>query len=562
MVRKIMTIFGREIKGLHEAAYLLAFFALLSQILALVRDKLLAYTFGASHTLDIYYAAFRLPDLIFVTIASVVSASVLVPFFIERYSSDEDHGKAFIDNVFSAFFFAMVVASVIAYILVPYALPILLPGFKHDESLPELITATRILLLSPFFLGISNFFSSVTQMHRRFLIYALSPLLYNMGIIVGIIVLYPIFGLNGLIGGVVLGALLHMIIQAPFIFHEKMFPRLRMLNPRVMWTDLSRVVRLSLPRTLTLSSNQLASFFLVALASLMSGGSISIFNLAYNLQSVPLTIVGVSYSSAVFPTLSKFFVKGDRAQFLGQMVISARHIIFWSAPISVLFIVLRAQIVRVIYGAGHFTWSDTRLTAAVLAIFTVSVLGQGLILLFVRAYYAEGATQRPLLINVLSGVIIVVLGYVLTKLFFAEPIFRYFLEALLRVTGQAGTSVLVLPLAYSIGTIINTILHWAMFERDYPGFTRQVWNNLFQSVAASLIMGLATYESLNVFDKVFSLSKISGVFLQGFCAGIIGIIVGILVLIALRNAEIAEVWKALHSKIWKAKIVVPEAEHL
>ncbi|NDE68207.1 hypothetical protein EB052_01220, partial [bacterium] len=209
MVRQFITLFNREIKGLHEAAYLLAFFAFLSQLLALVRDKLLAYTFGANHILDIYYASFRIPDLIFVTIASVVSASVLVPFLTERHEKDEDKGKRFIDDVFSLFFLAMVVVSVIIFAIAPMIIPIVLPGFAHDPMLPELISATQLLLLSPFFLGISNFLSSITQMHRRFLVYAISPLLYNIGIIIGITLLYPLFGLQGLVGGVVVGAMLH-----------------------------------------------------------------------------------------------------------------------------------------------------------------------------------------------------------------------------------------------------------------------------------------------------------------------------------------------------------------
>ncbi len=559
MVKKFLNVFSKEIVGLHEAAYLLAFFAFLSQLLALVRDKLLAYTFGASHALDIYYAAFRIPDLIFVSIASVVSASVLVPFFIEKTNKGTEEGQRFIDNIFSAFFLVVMIVSAIVFIYASPLIKILLPGFAGDASFPELLTATRILLLSPIFLGISNFLSSITQMHKRFLVYALSPLFYNLGIIFGIFFLYPIFGLNGLVWGVVIGAALHALIQVPFITHKGAFPRLKF---NIDWSSIKKVVLVSLPRTLTLSSNQLASFFLIALASLMSGGSISIFNLALNLQSVPLSIVGVSYSSAIFPTLSRFFVEGKHTIFLNKMVESARHIIFWSIPITVLFIVLRAQIVRTIYGAGEFDWADTRLTAATLALFIVSVVGQSLILLFVRAYYATGRTTKPLVINIISSIIIAVLGYVLTKAFFAYPEFKYFLEDLLKVTGQRGTSVIILPLAYSIGVLFNTYLHWHMFERDYRGFTKAVMTTLYQSFAASILMGYVTFASLRFFNLFFTLDKAWGVFLQGLCAGIVGIMAGALVLVLLKNAEIKEVWTTLHHKFWKAKVVVPDQETL
>lgn len=555
MVKRLFTIMNQEILGLHEAAYLLAFFALISQILGLVRDKLLAFNFGASYTLDIYYAAFRIPDLIFVSIASIVSASVLIPFFIQRSHNDLDNGKKFIDSLFSAFFIAIILVSIIAFFFVPSLLKILLPGFTNDQSLPELILATRILLLSPIFLGLSNFFSSITQMHKRFLIYAISPILYNFGIIIGIIFLYPMFGIYGLVWGVVIGAFLHMAIQIPFIINKRSFPR---FSFDIDWKSIKSVVLISLPRTLTLSSNQLASFFLIALASLMSGGSISVFNLAFNLQSVPLSIIGVSYSSAIFPVLSRFIAEKNRKLFLDKMIESARHILFWSIPVTILFIVLRAQIVRTIYGAGQFDWADTRLTAATLAIFIVSVVGQSLILLFVRAYYAEGKTKKPLVINVISAFIIAGLGYGLTKAYFAFPVFAYFLQDLLKVTGQNGTSILVLPLAYSVGILISTYLHWHMFERDYPGFTKLVFVTLFQSFSASVIMGYVTFLSLRFFNIFFPLTKAWNVFLQGFFAGIVGIIIGIIVLVLLKNKEIKEVWLTLHHKFWKSNIVVPD----
>ncbi len=559
MVKRLLSIFTREIIGLHEAAYLLATFAFLSQLLALVRDKLLAYRFGASHILDIYYAAFRIPDLIFVSIASLVSASVLIPFFIERIDKDNDKGRSFIDSIFSVFFIAIILASIIVFIFAPALVKILIPGFANDNMFNELVLSTRILLLSPIFLGLSNFFSSITQMYKRFLVYALSPIIYNIGIIIGIVFLYPVFGIYGLIYGVVIGAFLHMAIQIPFILHKDVFPR---FSIKINWKYIKRVVLLSLPRTLTLSSNQISTFFLIALASLMTGGSISIFNLAYNLQSVPLSIIGVSYSSAIFPTLSRFFVEGKRDGFISKMIESARHIIFWSIPITILFVVLRAQIVRTIYGAGQFDWADTRLTAAALALFIISVVGQSLILLFVRAYYAEGKTTKPLLINIISSFLIVVLGYIFTKAFYFYPEFRFFLEDLFKVGDQIGTSVLVLPMAYSIGVFINTYLHWHIFERDYKGFTKPVIATLFQSFASSVIMGYVTFLSLRFFNTFFTLDKAWGVFMQGFCAGIVGIFSWVIVLRLLKSRELVEVYETLHHKFWKAKVVVPDQEGL
>ncbi|HEX7724565.1 MAG TPA: lipid II flippase MurJ [Candidatus Paceibacterota bacterium] len=559
MVKKWMKMIGREIRGLHEAAYLLAVFAFISLVLALVRDKLLAYSFGAGNILDLYYAAFRIPDLIFVSIGSLVSASILLPFFIDRFGKGESDGRTFFDSMFTVFFGLMVITAGAAYFLAPYLVPIVMPGFKLAAEQHILVETTRIMLLSPFFLGLSNLFSSLTQMRHRFLVYAASPVVYNLAIILGVLFLYPIFGIQGMALGVGIGAFLHMLIQVPFMASEKLLPR---FTAAIEWKSLKRIILTSFPRTLTLSANQLASFVLVSLASLMSVGSISVFNFAFNLQSVPLSLIGASYSSAVFPTLSRLYYEKNIPEYLEKMIAAARHIIFWSMPITILFTVLRAQVVRTVLGAGNFSWSDTRLTAAMLALFTLSTIGQSLIVLFVRGFYAEGKTTKPLMINVISASTIVVLGYLLDKAFFAFPVFRYFIEDLLKVGSQRGTSVLVLALAYSLGVLLNTVLHWWTFERAYKGFTRPVLSTLFHSFAASVIMGYASYLSLQIFAAVFPLTKVWGVFMQGFCAGIIGLIVLVITLRILENRELAEVWQTLHKKIWKASVPPPEVQNI
>ncbi|MBX4197948.1 hypothetical protein KW782_01290 [Candidatus Parcubacteria bacterium] len=553
MVTKVLKFISREIGGLHEAAYLLGFFAILSQILALVRDRLFAYTFGASHTLDIYYAAFRIPDFIFVSIASIVSVSVLIPFLMERIEKSEHEAKQFIDAIFSIFFFLIAMTAVVAYILTPVLLRWLFPAFEQDFSTLE--SMTRIMLLSPIFLGFSNFFASITQVYRRFFIYALSPILYNLGIIIGITVLYPILGINGLAWGVALGAFLHFFIQVPFVWRKSLFPS---LNFRPKFAIIKQVVFVSLPRTIAASSNEISELFLVALAASFAGGAVSIFNFAWNLQSVPLSIVGVSYSLAAFPVLTKLFSQGDRKKFLDQMIVSSKHIIFWSVSIMTLFIVLRAQIVRVILGAGNFNWSDTRLTAAALALFAFSLVPQNLLLLFIRAYYSRGDTRRPLFVNIVSAGFIIALSYSLVHIFNTSLVFRYFIESLLRVDDLSGVSVLMLPLGFSIGVTITMLVHWFIFELSFRGYSSRVLRSFFQVVSASIIMGYATYLMLNLFDNVFDINTFVGIFLQGFLSGIVGIITYVIILLALKNGELADIFVTLKKKIWKVKVVPPD----
>ncbi len=559
MVERLLNLFHREVSGLHEAAYLLAFFAFLAQLLALVRDRLFALFFGAGHVLDVYYAAFRIPDFIFVSIATTVSISVLVPFFIEKMEKNKEEGRTFIDHTFSVFFLAIIAVSAVAYFLVPWLTPRVLPGFVNDPVLPQLVTLSRILLLSPLFLGFSNFLASITQIHNRFFLYALSPVLYNLGIVFGILVLYPMMGIYGLGWGVIIGAALHLGVQVPYIVSQGLFPK---LVANIDLRAIRQVVLISLPRTLTLSSNQIAAFFLTALASVMATGSIAVFNFSNNLQSVPLSIIGVSYASAAFPTLSRLFSIGDTKRFLEQMIVSTKHIIFWSMPVMVLFIVLRAQIVRTVLGAGLFDWSDTRLTAAALAVFTLSIIPQSLITLFVRAFYSGGKTLKPLLINLSSSALMIVFAYGLVWVFNHSGAFRSFFEALFKVEGLAGTSVLMLALAYSLGVLVNTIAHWQAFHKEFSTFSRPVFRTLFQTFSASVLMGFVTYQCLDIFDDIFHLDTTLGVFMQGFCSGVIGIIFCLLVLRALKNEELEQVWKTLHAKIWKTKVLVPEPEQI
>lgn len=559
MVKKVLKIFHKEISGLHEAAYLLAFFAILSQFLGLVRDRLFAYFFGAGETLDIYYASFRIPDLIFVIAASIVSISVLVPFLIEKLEQGFEEGKKFIDNIFSFFFILISGTSIIAYFLIPYFTPIIFPGLIESGKISEIVIISRILLLSPIFLGISNLFASITHVYKRFLIYALSPVLYNIGIIIGILFFYPIFGLKGIAFGVILGAVFHLFIQMPFILSQKLSPRFLF---SIDFAGIKKVIFLSVPRTVTLGITQISLIFLTSFASKMSEGSVSVFNFSWNLQSVPLSIIGVSYSMAAFPTLSRLFSSGQRENFFRQIVASTRHIIFWSIPISVLFIVLRAQIVRTILGVGKFSWEDTRLTAAALALFTISIVAQSLTLLFVRGYYATGNTKKPLYVGLFSGLMIVFFSYGFIKIFNFFPMFQYFIESLLRIDGISGTSILMLPLGYSAALIVNCVLLGLYFNKDFPYFFRAITKTLFQTFSASVVMGFVAYLGLNIFDDIFNLNKLTGIFSQGLFSGLIAIFALILTLKVLKNKEADEIWKTMHKKIWKAKPIAPDISEL
>ncbi len=556
MVGKILSIIGKEISGVHNAAYLLGVFALLSQCLALVRDRLLAHHFGAGTSLDLYYASFRIPDLIFASVASLVSISVLIPF-LSRLMGDQnteniDQTKKFLNSLFSGYLIIMVVVSVAVFFAMPYLAHFIVPNFT--ESLKtEFVLLSQILLLQPIALGISNLLGSVTQVTRRFFLYALSPLFYNISIILGVVFLAPQYGLKGIIYGVVAGSVLHFAVQIPYILRLGLLP---IFSFRIDLKSMIEVAKLSLPRTLTLSLTSIELIFLTLYAGGMKDGSISVFNFALNLQSVPFAIIGVSYSLAAFPTLSRLFNEGQKEKFLEQIETAARHIIFWSLPVAVLFIVLRAQIVRVILGSGNFSWEDTRLTAACLALFVVSLVAQSLRLLFTRAYYAAGNTKKPLIINLLASLLTITLPIGFIILWDRLPEFSYFIQNLFKIEDVEGGVVLMLPLGYSIGTIASMIALLVSFKFDFKKSVSILCRSFRHSFSASIITGFVAYLMLSALANYFDTTTLPGLFLQGFLAGVAGILAGVGTLSLLKSQELKEIFAVVPRKIFGEKNVV------
>jgi putative peptidoglycan lipid II flippase len=554
-MERLWRIFNKEYVSINQAAILLGIFTLFSQILGLFRDRFIAHFIGPGLALDAYYAAFRIPDLIFISLASLASVTVLVPFLVAKMNKGEvtQEARKFLNDIFTVFFISISLISLIIFIFIPKLVYFIAPGFPIDAQ-AKVIILSRILLLSPIFLGLSNLFGSVTQLFRKFLIYSLSPIFYNLGIIFGVIVLYPIFGINGLAFGVVIGAFLHFLIQ--------MLGSLKSgfslsFSFNVSFKEIKKLVLISLPRTLGLAFNNFALIAIIAIASFYKSGSISIFNFSLNLQSVPLNIIGISYAVAAFPSLSKSISLGKIEEFKNQLKLTARSIVFWSLPIAFLFIVLRAQIVRVILGSGSFSWDNTRLVAASLAIFSISVLAQGMIALLSRAYYANGNTRKPLLINLFSSVLIVFFAIHLTNLFHQNELFKDFLESLLKVENIPGTEILILPLAYSLGTIINFLLQWFFIKRDFLQKEDFIGVTFFQSLGASFFLGITTYFFLNILSPIFGTFTFWGIFLQGFISGILGILVALVILYLLKNKELINIVEALKTKFWKGKVVLP-----
>lgn len=558
MVKRVFEMVYKEVRGLHQAAYVLGLFAFGSQLLALVRDRMLAHEFGAGIELDLYYAAFRIPDLLYVLFASTLSVYVLIPFVASRIKgSDSTEAQHLLSQIFTVFLLVYSALAAVMWIFAPFILPHMFPGMaEHMESL---VSVTRILLLQPLLLGISSLFGVVTQLGHRFVLYAVSPLIYNLGIILGIAFLFPLFGLNGLALGVVIGAVGHMLVQVPLVRTSSLSFG---FTPTVSWPLMQQVLNVSIPRAITLAMHQIVLLVLVGIASLMTVGSVAVFQFAYNLQSVPLAVIGASYSIAAFPFLADLFAQKKMDAFRLHIVTALRHIIFWSVPAIGLLIVLRAQVVRVVLGSGAFDWGDTRLTAAVMALLAISLFAQAINLLIVRAFYAGGNTKTPFLVTLIGSLFAVVFTFILFFFYTKSPEFVNALGVLMRIEGVEGSEIIILGLGYSVAICLQTavLLYCAVRAFSIP----MLWlaPNSTRAFLAATVGGLSAYATLNFFVEGINEASFLGILIQGLLGGIIGICGIILTYYLLHSPELREIYHSFHRRIFKTDVVAPQEDVL
>lgn len=536
MVRSILERIAAPVRGLHQAAYLLAALTLASQILALLRDRIFAHTFGAGQVLDLYYAAFRMPDLVFALVSSLVSAYVLIPRIA---GMDREKTRQLLSESTSFLILVGGLLCAVLAIFMPQFLTLLYPNFVTSSHQTEFVLLARILLAQPILLGLSGVISSVTQVHRRFMLFALSPLLYNIGIILGAVLLYPLWGLPGIGVGVVVGAMAYFAIHIPVVMSAGVMPNLRFPTFALM----SSVVRDSVPRSLALGVNSVMILVLTAIASRLGAGQISVFTFANNLEAVPLALIGSSYAIAAFPALSEALSHEKREEFMNILSASSRHIILWSITALGLIAVLRAHIVRVVLGSGAFDWNATRLTAALLAILAVGLVVDALKLLFSRALYAARQSWRPLMYQLAGATFTIILAVVFLTLphnLLVEP-----LAAFLKVDDVTGTPILLLAFATILGQFFLVSLSLFALRKIAPGLGRTLISSFFDGCVAAFAGGVAAYVTLVFEGGIAPLTTLAAVFTQGLVAGIVGLAAAASALYYVENEEFRIVTAAL-----------------
>ncbi len=554
----IKLIFHSKAGGITSAAILLVASGVFSRILGLLRDRLLASQFGAGQELDIYFIAFRIPDLVYaIAIAGGVTAAFL-PIFA-RYFKDEKESSSqwsrettlFVNNVINVFLLLLAAVCIILGLLAPFLMDLIAPGLA-DEAKSQAVLLTRIMLLSPILFGVSSVFSGMIQYFDKFFAYSLAPVIYNIGIIGGIVFLYPLMGLPGLAFGVILGALMHLLVQLPAAKHSGFSYKIvfNLKDP-----GLRQVLRLIGPRIFGSGIDQFNLIVITALASVLAVGSISVFNLANNIQYFPIGIIGVSFAVSSFPVFSRFLSNGQRREFLDNFSRAARQIIFLVVPLSFAIFISRAQIVRIFFGSGAFNWEATRLTAAVLGVFCAGILFESLIPLLYRVFFSLRDTKTPVIIGVFSTILNIILAVLFAFLLSFSNSFYDFWNWFLRLEGILRIEVIALPLALSFASVLQFfLLIFFLRLRMGPLHLLEIGTSFLRVFCAGFIAALAMYFSNYFVAQMVDMDKFLGVFLQLIIGLIIMSLIYCLAALILKSPEAIRLNSYILSLIpWKKR---------
>lgn len=451
-----------------------------SKILGLIRDRLLAHVFSPDK-IDIFWAGFRLPDLIFQIVILGALSVAFIPVFTENLES-KGKKEAFemagaILNVFLTIF---ILATILIYIFAqPIVSSIIAPGFTPDRQM-QVVILTRIILFGQVILVLGSFFIGILQSFQRFIIPAFAPLFYNLGIILGIAFFSKSFGITGAAFGVVLGAALHVLIQLPLVW--SMGFRFT-LNVKFFHPGVKEITKLMSIRTLGLAAEQINETVGLALASLASIGSVTYLTFAQHLQVVPIGLFGATLAQAALPILSSERARGKIEEFKITIITTLHQILFLTLPATAILIVIRIPVVRLVFGASQFNWQATVLTGATLAYLAIGLSAQAISLLLVRGFYALKDTKTPVFVSL----IVVLLNIILS------------IDFIIRL----NLGVWSIGLANSISALLSACLLFLTLHFKIGRFNLKVVLSPFlKMVMATVIMGVALYIPIKLLDQV------------------------------------------------------------
>ncbi|MCD6402685.1 murein biosynthesis integral membrane protein MurJ [bacterium] len=451
MIGKILNFQSKSITG---GAFILALFSLFSRFLGLVREWLLADKFGATQNLDIYFTAFRIPDLVYNVLVAGGIVVAFLPLFSEAFSKDKKRAWEFTSNLLNIFLAFLVLISFLLFLFTPQLLKLIAPGFSSIAR-EKCVILTRLMLLSPIFFTLSSIFSGILHYFNRFLVYGLAPVLYNLGIIFGILFLSPKFSILGVGMGVVLGAFFHFLIQVPSAINCG-FQYKGVFNLKD--SQIKKVLYLMFPRIFATTAQQINLIVITAIASTLTEGSISIFNFANNLQLIPVGILGIPFAMAAFPSFTKFQAEKKNKEFLENFQSVFFKILYTIVPITIFIFFFRREVIGFILEHGKFSGVSAQLTASTLGIFCFGLWALTLIPLILRAFFALKDTKTPTIIAVFTVILNIGLSLYFVSILGKDGQLQLFFRETFRLFEIKNIQVLGLPLAFSISSILQFLL--------------------------------------------------------------------------------------------------------
>lgn len=518
-----------SIKG---ATIILIVTLVLSNLLGMLRDHFLAGQVS-TYYLDVYYAAFKIPDLIFNILILGAVSSVFIPIFTEKLSQgDKKRAFEITNRLLTATLTFTAIAAIILFFLLPYLIPLLVPKFNEDR-MNLTVTLSRILMITPLFFSMSYAVSGVLNSYKRFLAYSLAPLFYNLAIIVGALFVANVYGIIGVAWTVVLGSMIHFLVQYPAA--RKVGFRFRF---SAFWndSDLKRIFKLMIPRSIGLGTNQVTLLVFTSISSALAAGSIAVFTFADNIQTMPVVVFGTSLATVLFPRLSEKVALNDKEAFLSYFMRALKSILFVLIPAAALLFLFSNQIIRLILGSGKFNIFDTSRAADTLAAFSLAIIFEAVLSLVIRAFFAEKNTRLPMYASILSMIVAIFSGYLFS-----------------RYLGVPG-----LALGIAFGNIVSVVYLLYFFNKRFIKIDFAKLGHFSGKVLfATLISAATSYLLIHLTGDILNLRRFVGVLLQTIIAGGLGVLVFILISGWLKIEELSLVSKYLFARYMK---IAPDSE--
>ncbi|MCL4353805.1 murein biosynthesis integral membrane protein MurJ [Patescibacteria group bacterium] len=485
LLQKGVNVLLKRQTNILSAAFIIMATVILSQILGLVRQRLLVAIFGASNTLGVYLASSSLPNFLFQLLIASAFSSAFIPIFSDYLThGKEKEGHKMASDLFLITFIIFSILSLILFIFAPFFLELINLGSGFSASQMSLMTKiARIIIVGELIFMIGTFYSSLLQSYNHFFIPGIAAAFYNLGIILGIITLSSKVGIFAPAYGVILGSAVFTAIQFPVLKRVGFSAHFSFSSDIFKTPGLYDTLKLMWPRMVSIGSFQLGTILVVSLISFLpaSGRSYVIFDYAQTLSFAPVILFGQTIAQAAFPVLSR--ERRMLGDFQKTFVTSFNQLLYLILPVSVLFLVLRIPIVRLVYGAAAFDWQATVSTGKTLAFFSIAISAQGLIYLVSRGFYALHDTKTPLIIGAISTAAMLILSYIF--------VIHY----------QSGVE--SLALASSLSAIFNLSLMLVFLDKRVGGFKKEEWIlSVTKIITATVFTGFALYIPIKLLDQL------------------------------------------------------------